>query len=169
MPLIATPGAPNANSYVTLARANELLALRLFTGTWSDGPDATNEAALAWATSLLDTIPWLGNATYADQALAFPMTGLRRANGQVVDGTTIPIEIERATSDFAVRLKTTDFTAISSIAQRGITELTAGPVKLKFAEGFVAPVIPSAIMALIPLSWYLNSTNNQVTSLIESV
>ena len=169
MALIATPGAVNANSYVTLTRANELLALRLFTGSWSTASDTDKEAALAWATVLHDTIPWLGHATYSDQALAFPMTGLKRANGQVVDATTIPIEIERSTSELAMRLLSSDLTAVSAISQKGITELTAGPVKLKFAEDFKAAVIPTSVMALIPVSWYLNDTTNQVTSLIESV
>jgi hypothetical protein len=169
MALIATPGAANANSFVTLTRANELLALRLFTGTWTAALDPDKEAALAWATTLLGTLPWLGHATYADQALAFPMTGLKRPNGQAVDSTTIPIEIERATAELAMRLLSSDPTVVSGIAQKGITEIQAGPMKVKFTEGFEAKVIPSAIMSLIPLTWYLNDVTNQVTSLIESV
>lgn len=172
MPLIATPGATDANSYVTLARANELLAMRLFTTTWTNTSvtDSNREAALQWATALLDAhYRWLGTATYPDQALGFPRSGLLKPNGQPLDSTIIPIEIERATSEFAMRLIASDLTTVNSIAARGITELTAGPVKMKFEEGFQASIIPSPVNALIPLSWYVNDVTGAVTSLIESV
>ena len=85
MDLIATPGSPLANSYVTVAAANGYLEGRLYTEPWFGihaleetelVSVATRETALIWATSLLDTqVRWYGTPTTLTQALAWPMTG----------------------------------------------------------------------------------------------
>ena len=58
MAIDATVGGANANSYVTIDRATAILTeSRLRVSDWTDAPngDEDREAALRWATSLIDT------------------------------------------------------------------------------------------------------------------
>ena len=45
--IIATPGASNANSYVTLANAETFFESRLHKTDWTDATDANKNIALA--------------------------------------------------------------------------------------------------------------------------
>jgi hypothetical protein len=168
--LKADPGAADANSYLTRTRANEILLMRLFVTAWTEATDPFKDTALMMATMVLDSEKeWLGTATFDGQALVFPRTGLKRRNGQLVDPNTIPTEIEYATAELAHYLLKADPTAISSAAAKGITELQAGPVKLKFKEDFQLSIVPLNVLRYIPPSWYVNEDNTAPYALIESV
>lgn len=74
--IIATPGAADANSYLTLEEADEIATLRglgpAATG-WLDGTDADKEKALIRATSEIDAeLGSVGIRYAADQALLLP-------------------------------------------------------------------------------------------------
>ena len=58
MALIATPRASDANSYITVAEADDLAANRLNTTAWDDSLE--QEAALIQATSILDHQDFIG-------------------------------------------------------------------------------------------------------------
>jgi hypothetical protein len=58
MALIATPRASDANSYITVAEADDLAANRLNTTAWDDSLEL--EAALIQATSILDQQDYIG-------------------------------------------------------------------------------------------------------------
>jgi hypothetical protein len=168
--LIATPGAADANSYLTLARAAEILSMHYYGSSWTSLSDEQQETALMMGTMFFDSeFEWLGTASFPGQALAFPRLGLLRRNGQVVDGAAIPSEVEFALANFALLLTQRNLAAINTVAARGITELQAGPVKLKFQEGFEATVVPAIVTRFIPKSWYVNDVTEELGSLIESV
>lgn len=100
MTLIATPGAANADSFITLA----------FFKTYADGKgydysafDDTDEIepAIRRGTSYLsDGFTW-GGARVAGrgQALAFPRSGLLDGEGWDVDHDSIPPEVQKATAE----------------------------------------------------------------------
>ena len=61
MALIATPGDPDANSYLTVAEAEAYYENRLYTTAWDDAVIAgTEEAALIQATARLDQLDYIG-------------------------------------------------------------------------------------------------------------
>jgi hypothetical protein len=72
--LIATPGASNANSYATLAEANDYLAARLNVGAWTAATEQTKIIALVEAQRTLTPYPWLGRRSSGTQALSWPRT-----------------------------------------------------------------------------------------------
>ena len=59
--LIATPGANDANSFLTEAEASVLLDERLDTDAWTSASVEDRERALIWSTRLLNnSFEWAG-------------------------------------------------------------------------------------------------------------
>lgn len=115
MTLIATPGAPDANSYCSVATATLYLEARLNTEPWFDQTVASvpphwtlnvrREAALQWATQLLDEqVQWHGTPATDTQALAWPQQGQTDSWGRPIDATVIPEQVQRATAYYALAL-----------------------------------------------------------------
>jgi len=91
--LIATPGAPDANGYLTLAQADALAAYRVGGASWSGLDPDEQTQAIVTATASIDTLePQFCDArTSTTQALAFPRGG----------ATTLPDTLVRATFELA--------------------------------------------------------------------
>ncbi len=159
MPIIATPGAADANSYATVLEATAYNDSRLYASAWADAEPDDQIKALQQATRMIDSkYVWNGIATFETQALGFPRTGLLTRNGYPLNPNTIPQDLINATSEFARQLLATDKSADNDIAVQGITSIKAGSVALTFKEGLESgtreTVIPSAVNDLIPPSWY---------------
>ena len=79
--IIATPGAANANSYVTEAEAVDYIAQMVSNADvqhWNSGNDDSRHRALASATQRLDRERFLGARATDTQALQWPRTGVRK-------------------------------------------------------------------------------------------
>src|SRR5262245_46245740 len=124
MPLDDTPGGEDSNSYVSVSDATALLSERLGMGWWLDEAQLDQEAALIWATRLLDEqVIWVGTPASATQALEWPRLDVVDSRGRPVDSATIPEDIERATAEYAAALLQ------ESKAMTGATVIEAGTVK----------------------------------------
>lgn len=156
--LVATAGAANANSYATAVQGDSYHEGRLFSTTWTGASTATKEAALVWATRILDRrIIWHGWPKYTTQALQHPRTGLLTNNGVAyLPDTTIAQEIIDATAEFARQLIAEDRTLDYDIEAKGITSLRAGSVALTFKDDASAKVVPDAVLDLIPAHWIIS-------------
>jgi hypothetical protein len=152
--VITTPGAPNANSYVSLVEADSYHATRLFS-TWDTLSVNTQQIAVIQATRLLDSMyEWAGYPTSAEQALLWPRTGPEGFNEwNYVGALEIPDRLKDAVSEFAWQLTLEDRQADSDLETSKIRSLSAGPVSLSFEEGVTAKVIPDAVAILIPSWW----------------
>ena len=181
--IVATAGATNANSYVTLVEAAAYFDARLPLSTpWDDNDN--KEASLIMATRLLDAFfrgnrvlasavgsvaafyrigpTWLGTPTSTTQRLAWPRSGLLTQNGATLDSTTIPQEIKDATCELAGQLVVKDTTLDNAAAALGITDVKAGSVSVSFRDGVIlGKPLPDAVLLLIPSDWY---TEEQITS-----
>jgi hypothetical protein len=90
-------GAGSCDEYATGSLA--------YSATWaaaSADSGKQQKQALIEATRILDRAPWNGTKTVAGQALAWPRTGVNRADGTAVDPNTIPIEIINACYELAL-------------------------------------------------------------------
>lgn len=153
--IVATPGAPDANSYATLAQADAYHEGHPYGDAWAD-PAATVEQrsrALVLATRLLDAqVAWQGTPVTAAQALEWPRYGVRNAYGGVVAWSAIPIRIVEATCEYARLLLGRDLTAERETDAAGITRLKAGPVEVQFGSGgSAAPLkmLPDSVRVLL--------------------
>jgi hypothetical protein len=63
------------NSYATVAEADSYFEDRLDAAAWSLASEEQREKALVTATTVIDTMRWLGYVTDDEQRLAFPRVG----------------------------------------------------------------------------------------------
>lgn len=183
MPLTPTPGAADANSYCTLAEANDYNDSRLFTTSWSNADDTAKTAALLEAARLLDSsFDWTGHAADGTQYMAWPRTGMFSKNSYLIASTVIPQQLKEAQAEFARQLIDGDRTADNDAQKAGLKGLTVGPVSMQFhdSEGGTSPEdkdadvrrqgpdfdylgrwIPDAVRNLLVKSWYKTATVTQ--------
>lgn len=173
--LVATSGASNANSYLTLAEAISYFEGRTVVSAWEDSDE--QEALLVMATRLMDaccspqriqvkqngqlpyyriTPYWTGTPTDADvQALAWPRTGMYNRNGGAIAVDVIPNELKYATAELAAHLAIGDRTLDNDQAVQGITSVKAGSVSVSFNQDQVetTKILPDAALFLLVPSW----------------
>jgi hypothetical protein len=152
----ATAGSATANSYCTVAEADDYHSTRLFATTWTLATTPTKEAALMWATRLLEgSITWTGIVTNAAvQVLQWPRQGMIARNLLAyVDSATIPVEVKNACAELARQLIAADRTADNDVETSRIRSVTAGPIAVTFGEGVWAKVLPDAIYTLLVPDW----------------
>lgn len=98
--VVATAGAVNANSYLTVAAADDLANLYLGTLNWASASSDNKGRALIMATRYLDELRYIGEKATTTQALLWPR--LEAACGDwSFGGSDIPQPIKQATFDLA--------------------------------------------------------------------
>lgn len=149
MALIVTPGAPDANSYCSLAQAAAYHEGHLDQATWDDADPADQERALRQATRMLDVyVTWDGHAVSTSQALAWPRYGAYSRNGYLLPHTAIPTDVVNATAELARHLLATE--PSSGEADTGaVTKIQAGPVVLEFGDRAPVGTIPESVAMLV--------------------
>lgn len=100
MALIVTPGAANADAFVTVAACDAYCAAQGLTG-WTGAatsPAEIKEAAIRRATTYLsNAFSWKGyRANGRSQSLAWPRTGVEDEERNAVAPDAIPVEIVQA-------------------------------------------------------------------------
>ena len=121
--VVATAGASNANSYLTVAAADDLADLYLGTLNWASASTDNKGRALIMATRYLDELSYIGEKTAATQALLWPRTEAECGDWSFTN-SEIPKPIQQATFDLAEYLLG-DSSALSG-AGAGSAELIGG-------------------------------------------
>lgn len=146
--LIETPGAADANTYCTLAEAESYFEKRLHKDSWDDALDPDKNAALVWATSILDdSINWYGWSLSETQALRWPRTGLSSPDGWTVSSTTIPQFLKNATAEFAMHLIDSDRMADDDMA--GIKQIAVSSIQITTDKYDRKAIIPQSVWQII--------------------
>ena len=174
--IVATPGASNANSFLTEAEATVYFNARLpLAPPWEDADDPT--AALAMATRILSALAqplkylipadkppyyyrtrrqWTGAPATTTQSLPWPRTGMYDANGNAIASNVVPQALKDATAELAGQLIIADTTLDNAVIAGGITSVKAGSVSVSFKNMIEAKVLPDAVWNLMPPSWFTN-------------
>lgn len=150
--------AKGVNSYITVDEADAYLQDRVDVAAWFTADNTARAQALITATSMLDTLPWVGYAVSEAQSLAFPRRGSyfdpRIGYSVNLNEADIPKRILNAVAELAYHLILNDGLLDSS---GGIKSLTVGPIQLNDISP--VPSIPSFVKRLIkPLQ--VNSGGN---------
>src|SRR5690606_32459077 len=102
--LIATPGAPNANSYVTLAEADAYVAALAGPSAraWEQLDEDAKKRALLTATRRLDQEDYAGRKASPDQALKWPRVGAKDEDGRTYQSDVVPEVVKNAQVELAL-------------------------------------------------------------------
>lgn len=98
--IVATPGASDANSYLTLAEANTYASGDIDAADWEAATDDQRTRALITATRNLDLVGYVGTRTTTTQALAWPRKDYTTTE-RTYEDDEIPLEIKQATWELA--------------------------------------------------------------------
>lgn len=98
--LVATAGASNANSYLSVAGGDSIADGMIGTLAWSSASTDNKTKALITATNGMETLGWIGERATATQALSWPRDHAE-CGDKHYDETEIPREVELATFDLA--------------------------------------------------------------------
>lgn len=165
----ATAGGSSANSYVSVAMADDWMTKRLHAADWTAATNAEKESALMWATRLLERYSWKGEPTTSGvspaQALRWPRSYVLDLDGNELDGTTIPDFLQEATTELAFSLIQDDRTEDPDGI--GFKRLKVGPIELEPDTVRSANTLPKTVMDLIS-PYLLRPLNSSVTLLQRS-
>jgi hypothetical protein len=126
-------GLPTANSFLTIAEADDILSLNP-RSLWELVAPDVKANLLIWATILItERTRWKGCKTYPNSGTPFPRTGLVDYDRVVVAKDVVPDKVKRATALLAEFLSTTDPTTVNSSSNLKL--LQADVVKLEFDSG----------------------------------
>lgn len=101
--IVATAGAANANSYITLAEAQAYADGDIDATQWDDATTDQKTRALITATRNLDLVGFVGTRSSTTQALAWPRKNFTTTEKTYADNE-IPAEIKQATYELAKSL-----------------------------------------------------------------
>lgn len=142
MALVATVGAANANSYVTVREGDIYFAERANSSKYDSVDD--KEAGFISASRLLD---WLlkfhGYKASTTQSMEFPREDLTLPDGTLVPNNIIPMPIKYATFELMYASIGVDRMADSSLS--GIEQVKAGPLFVKATPAGYGSTQASAI------------------------
>lgn len=174
--LIATPGAADANSFLTLDEALEYFESRLEVPEWEDAD--SQEALLVMSTRLLTAMyspqrrklvratprsesyyvtppTWTGTVATVVQRLPWPRDGMFDRNGNAIADTVVPEDLKHATAEYAAHLAKEDRSFDLDAAVQGITSVRAGSVAVSFKNSGidVIKLLPDIVFELLVPSW----------------
>ena len=141
-------GKTNSNAYCTLDEADLYHEMRLHVSDWTGASDDDKEAAIMWATSLLDTlVTWNGYKYDEDQALLWPRDGVLDRAGYDIDVDEIPQFLKDATAEFARILIATDKTAETDT--KGFKSIHVGSIQLSIDRYDRPGMLPKSVWNLV--------------------
>jgi hypothetical protein len=134
-------GLANANSYISVAEADDEIALDVGnTAAWAALDDATKQLRIVYATRWLDDRAiWRGTKATATQALDWPRKDAKDLEGCAVSQTVVPIEVKHAVAKLAnFLLAEGEPDATSGYVSR----LKADTFEVEFQKGFIRSTSP---------------------------
>ena len=154
-----TAGGAAANTYASLAEAEAYFLTRLHKTTWTGSIEGNKNAALVWATSLLDElVSWVGNKATEAQALRWPRELVWDEEGYKLSTTTIPDFLKNATAEYAMHLIGSDLTLGTNTDLVGFEFMKVGPIEIKVDKFTKKPILPQSVQTMIRL--YSTATKN---------
>ena len=135
MALIVEDGTivTGAESYISVADADTYFTARA-NAAWDALADADKEAALRKATDYMTGrygLRWKGDRVSELQALDWPRSSAY-ANGFLIDSGSVPVAIQRACAELAVRASADD---LAPDVGAQVKQEVVGPISVTYADG----------------------------------
>lgn len=127
----ATSGGTTANSYLTVAEADDYFAGFTGSADWEALSLEEKQKHLVTATRSLDTELWAGIKKVNSQALEWPRTGIIDHNGYNVTG--VPSQLKNATCELVIWNMTDR--VVSDFELESLESYKVGPLDIKTRAG----------------------------------
>jgi len=141
---------PNANSFVSVEDADDILAIDFRQNAiWTLLDQTDKELSLAAATRYLDeNYQWFGcQVEPRVQSLSWPRKGMRDKEGNCIAEGVIPEELKNATCYLAVWLRTNN--GQEAMDSEGIKRFRSEELEIEFQAGFGGRVAPEFLSRLL--------------------
>lgn len=143
----ATVGGASSNSYITQANADAYFVNRLYSDSYDDATSGNKDAALIWATALLDTLcDWEGGIVTETQALAFPRNGIVDKEGRAYSTTAIPAPITTATCELALALLQRDRLIDPEVFGQGFSQAQVETLNVTVDKKMILDILPQTVI-----------------------
>ena len=153
MALDTTIAGEASNSYLDVARATVILTeSRLYATAWTSAPGgvADQEAALRWATKLIDTYYEFEGKRIKDlQSLSWPRSNAFDVDEIELRYGEIPYRVEWATAELAMELLVRDRSVEPGLLGLGFREAKVGSIMVKVDPSEKPDLIPDNINAIL--------------------
>lgn len=148
MALDTTISGVASTAYADVSYADAYLSFRNFSEDWFSASVTSKEAALAWATRLLDQLKFDGQRSTRQQALRWPRFSVLDRDGFLYESTTLPKVIKDANVEYALYLLREDRTLDTGAI--GLNRVQVGPLQVEFADtSATVKATPDSVTALI--------------------
>lgn len=127
-------GKADAEAYISVADATTYFAARGVAAWAALASDTIREQLLRKATEYMSQTfrqQWNGVRVYSTQALDWPRAGVC-VDGYAVDSDVVPVEVQRACAELALKANTADL--LADLEQAVIRE-KIGPIETEYAPG----------------------------------
>ncbi len=148
----ATPGATDANSYLTVAEADAFAGARLQADNWNQAAEYDKDSALIQATARIDELVFTGYKISSGQALKWPRYSAFDEDGYEYPGDVIIPIVQRATFETALWLLNQNAATTDALAPTGLeafTQATVGPISVTVDKSFRAGSLPDTITRIL--------------------
>lgn len=150
-------GLPNANSYVSVSEADDILITNIHNTAWAALSDSDKEKLLAWATRLVDTkATWYGHKTSSTSGLRWPRCGVTSKDMVVIPDNVIPENLKEAIAEMARYLVEVDRTVEQS--KDGLESLKVDVIDMKFDKNYRLTQLPTLIWQIVSDLGYFGVT-----------
>jgi hypothetical protein len=152
MPFVFTvedgTGVPAANSFVSVADADDILITNIHSSDWFDQDNAHKEYLLAWATRLLDSkATWKGTRVYETSGTRWPRSNIIDRDGFELADDEIPQRLKEGTAEMARLLISTDRTAEQK--KDGLKSVKVDVIEVEFDEDYRLPSVPKIVWEIL--------------------
>ena len=181
--LITTVAGESSNAYVSLEESNSYHETKLHNPEWLLATEEDKQAAIIWATRLLDSRvsfvgykydpqnrPYEAGTRYPVPALEWPRSEAYDSNGYWIDYRLVPREVKNATSELAYLLIKEDRTAARSDPSiTGLKTVKIGPLAIAVDKTDRNVDIPESVIGLLKGLGSLNNDSEDMSISIASV
>lgn len=140
----------NANSYLTVAEADDILVLNFQQNAiWSALDETDKELMLASSTRYLDdNYQWFGQRTEPGvQPLKWPRINMVDCEGNCIGANVIPGELKRAAAQLSVWLRSND--GNGQMDGAGVRRFRSEEVEIEWQDGYYGRVAPEFLSRLL--------------------
>lgn len=147
MAIDASVGGAASDSYADVAYSDAYHAARGFNSEYLAATTPVKEAALKWATRLLERLEWCGYKKDIAQALRWPRVYVYDQDGYWYESTIVPVPVKNAACELALYLIKEDRTADSGAIP--LNSLSVGSLSMSFDTGAQTKEIPDGVKSMI--------------------